>query len=46
MREMAREEIQELGERGPTVDSIEIGEFESNEDLRTWVGEHAPTLLH
>ena len=46
VREMTQEEIRELGERGPTVDSIEIGEFESNEDVQTWVGEHAPSLLH
>jgi hypothetical protein len=46
VREMTKEEIQEMGETGPTVDSIEIGEFESNEELRVWVSERAPALLH
>ena len=46
VREMTKEEVSVLGESAPTVDSIEIGEFESNEDLRVWVGERAPALLH
>lgn len=46
VREMTKEEIQELGDSAPTVDSIEIGECESNEEVRGWVGERAPALLH
>ncbi len=46
VREMTGEEIHNLGEKGPTVDSIEIGEFESHEALKEWLGKTAPQFLH
>jgi hypothetical protein len=45
VREMSKEEIRQVGETGPTIDSIEIAEFESNETLKEWVGTHAPAFL-
>ena len=44
IREMTKEEIRQVGETGPTIDSIEIAEFESNETLKEWVGTHAPAF--
>lgn len=46
VREMTKEEIREIGESGPTVDRIEVGEFESHAALKEWLGERAPALLH
>lgn len=46
VREMTKDEIKEIGESGPTIDRIEIEEFTSNDDVKAWVGEHAPALLH
>jgi len=45
IREMNEEEIRQVGESGPTIDSIEIGEFESQEDMREWVRKKAPAFL-
>lgn len=45
MREMTEEEIQQVGESGPTIDSIEIGEFESQKELGEWVRAKAPAFL-
>jgi len=44
IREMTKEEIRQVGETAPTVDSIEIAEFDSNETLKEWVGKHAPAF--
>src|SRR6516162_10265380 len=30
VREMSPEEIRQMGDKGPTIDSIEVGQFESN----------------
>lgn len=46
VREMTKEEIQEIGASGPTIDRIEVGEFQSNDELKEWVGQRAPALLH
>ena len=46
VREMTSEEIQDLGDLGPTVDHIEIAEFESNQELKDWVSSKAPKFLH
>jgi hypothetical protein len=43
--EMTKEEIQQVGETGPTIDSIDIGEFESQEDMRKWLQKKAPSFL-
>jgi hypothetical protein len=45
IREMSEEEIRQVGETGPTIDSIEIGEFQSHEELKQWVKERAPGFL-
>ena len=44
IREMSEEEIRQVGETGPTIDSIEIAEFESHEALKDWVGKRAPAF--
>ncbi len=44
VREMPEEDIQIVGDTGPTIDKIEVAEFESNEDLKAWLVEHAPTF--
>jgi hypothetical protein len=45
IREMAEEDIRSVGETGPTIDSIEVAEFESHADLKKWLGKHAPTFV-
>ena len=45
MREMSEEEVRHVGESGPTIDSIEVAEFESNADLRAWLELRAPSFL-
>jgi hypothetical protein len=45
VREMAPEEIRQIGDKGPTIDSIEIGEFESNQALREWLKQKAPAFV-
>jgi hypothetical protein len=44
IREMTREEIRQVGENGPTIDSIEVG-LESHDALKEWVAKKAPTFL-
>lgn len=45
MREMDRQEIEQVGETGPTIDSIQIVEFETQEALREWLQANAPVFL-
>lgn len=45
VREMSKEEIRQVGETGPTIDSIQVAEFESQEALKEWLGTHAPAFL-
>jgi hypothetical protein len=45
IREMTREEIRQGGEKGPTIDSIEVGLFGSHDTLKEWVAKKAPTFL-
>jgi hypothetical protein len=42
---MTPEEIRQVGEKGPTIDSIEVAEFESHDKLREWVRQKAPAFL-
>ena len=44
IREMSREEIERVGETGPTIDSIEIEEFASQDALQAWLKTHAPAF--
>jgi hypothetical protein len=34
-----------VGETGPTIDSITVGEFESHAELKEWLGKNAPAFL-
>lgn len=45
VKEMTDEEIRQVGETGPTIDSIQIMEFESHEALKDWLGKTAPAFL-
>jgi len=45
IREMTREEIERVGESGPTIDSIEIGECESHNAQKEWLEKHAPAFM-
>jgi hypothetical protein len=45
VREMKEEEIRQIGKSGPTIDRIEVVEFESHEALRAWLGKTAPAFL-
>jgi hypothetical protein len=45
LREMSEEEIRQVGEAGPTIDSIELAEFESHEALKEWLSNRAPEFL-
>lgn len=42
VREMSEEDIGQIGEKGPTIDRIEIGEFESHQQLTDWLSRNAP----
>jgi hypothetical protein len=42
---MSDEEIRNVGENGPTIDSIHVGEFESHEALNKWLEKTAPEFL-
>jgi hypothetical protein len=44
IREMMPTEIREVGETGPTIDSIEVGEFESHEASTKWLETKAPAF--
>jgi hypothetical protein len=45
VREMSEEEIRLVGESGPTIDRIEVAEFESHAALKEWLGKNAPAFL-
>jgi hypothetical protein len=45
IREMPEEEIRKVGDTGPTIDSIEVAEFESQADLKEWISQNAPAFL-
>lgn len=45
IREMTEEEIERVGESGPTIDSIEVGEFVTYEERREWLKNKAPAFL-
>jgi hypothetical protein len=46
IREMSEADIRLVGESGPTVDSIDIEQFESHEALNAWLEKHAPAFAH
>jgi len=45
IREMEEDELRKVGEGGPTIDAIEIAEFESQEELRVWLTKAAPAFV-
>jgi hypothetical protein len=45
IREMSEEDIQKVGDTGPTIDRIELGEFESQTALREWLKAKAPAFV-
>ena len=45
VREMEKDELQRAGEGTPTIDTIEIAEFESGEELREWVKKNARAFV-
>ncbi len=45
IREMTQEEIECVGETGPTIDSSVIGEFTDHEKRQEWLKTHAPAFL-
>ena len=44
LREMAEEELRQMAEGGPTIDSIEVAEFESHQALREWLATKVPAF--
>jgi hypothetical protein len=46
VREMTEEEVQEIGDSGPTIGSIEVTEFESHKELKEWLRQNVPAFLH
>ena len=45
LREMSRDEIRQVGEAGPTIDSIDVAEFETHSALKEWLSKHAPEFV-
>lgn len=45
VREMGEEEVRQAEDHGPTIDSIDIKEFDSQNDLRDWLTQNAPAFL-
>jgi len=45
IREMSEDEIRKVGDTGPTIDSIEVAEFDSHEAIKEWVSRNAPAFL-
>jgi hypothetical protein len=45
IREMSEEDISQVRDSGPTIDSIEVAEFESQTALKEWLKERAPAFL-
>jgi hypothetical protein len=42
VREMSEEEIRQVGENGPSIDSIQLAEFESQAELKEWLPAEGP----
>jgi hypothetical protein len=45
VREMDEDELRKAGSAEPTIDRIEIAEFESQEEQREWLAKNAPAFL-
>jgi hypothetical protein len=44
VREMDKAEAHQVGRTGPTIDKIEVAEFDSREALQTWLNKAAPVF--
>ena len=44
IREMSKEDIHQVGDGGPTIDSIQVAEFESQAALKEWISKNAPAF--
>lgn len=45
IREMEKEELRRAGSTEPTIDRIDIAEFETNEEMRDWLKKNAPSFI-
>jgi hypothetical protein len=45
VREMDEDELRAAGEGTPTIDRIDIAEFDSTEELRAWLAKAAPVFM-
>ena len=45
VREMDEAETRKIGEAGPTIDGIEVADFESQEELQAWLSKTAPLFV-
>lgn len=45
VREMDKAEAKKVGESGPTIDKIEVAEFESQRELREWLRKTVQVLV-
>ena len=45
VREMDEAECRKIGEAGPTIDRIEVADFESQEELQAWLAKTAPVFV-
>jgi hypothetical protein len=45
IREMEKDELRKAGKGEPTIDRIEVAEFESNEELREWLQKTAAEFV-
>ncbi len=46
VREMGEEDIRQVGDKGPTIDSITVAEFESHAELKEWLSKNSPAFEH
>jgi hypothetical protein len=42
---MDEQELRRVGDRGPTIDRIEVAEFESQEEQQVWLKKAAPAFV-
>jgi hypothetical protein len=45
VREMNEDEIRQVADNGPTIDSIDVAEFESQDALKEWLAANAPAFV-
>jgi hypothetical protein len=45
IREMGEDELRRAGEKEPTIDRIEMTEFETQEEVQAWLKKTAPSFL-